>query len=227
MIFKKIISLLLLLSCIFFGNAQEKIVFNIDSLPIKSFKNIGGYQQSKICINGKNKSKIFDDLFLKKMDLKNDISKITIVNNDLHQYLTVGSVLHDGSNWNDVFILGYLRSSRELVKDFITKDSFQTDIGISLGMESEDVIRTMSIIPSINTTKDSIMMLRYYFYDFQDHSYEFYRMPKYMIAFRFVNNRLVKLGFGNYQGFFDQDFSLEGFDYYDEIKEFIKQNYLK
>lgn len=132
--------------------------------------------------------------------------------------------MQDGSNWNDVFVIGYIPTPSDLNSDFIVKDSFQTNIGINLGMKSQDVIKTMTILPSINTSKDSILMLRYYFYDFKDYTYEFYRMPKYMIAFRFMNNRLVKIGFGNYKSFFDKDFNLDGFEYYDESKEYIKQN---
>lgn len=147
------------------------------------------------------------------------------MNKNINQYLSVGSSLRDGSQWNDVFVVG-LYSSLNRKEDFSTKDSFKTINGIMLGMSLDQILKAMVIPPTIKTAKDSIQMLRYYYYyDFKDYYYEFYRLPKFMIAFRFVDNKLTKFGFGNYLGFFDKDFSLDGFEFFDESKEFRNKKY--
>jgi hypothetical protein len=219
----------MLLSLFFFNTclliAQEKIVFDIDSVPIKSLTNIGGYQQKKIFIDGKNKARLFEKLFLKNRDIERDVSNITVVNMDIGEYLSVGSFLHDGSNWNNVFIVGYISPKQILKNDFQTHNLFKTNNGIQLGLDFEKVKKIMEIKPSVNSMKDSTLILKYYFYDFHDYRYEFFGMPKYMIAFRFNNLKLVKLGFGNFFDFFDADFSLDGFGDKEEFDEFIKNNY--
>ena len=48
-----------------------------------------------------------------------------------------------------------------------------------------------------------------------------------MIAFKFINSRLVKFGFGNFFDFYDSDFSLKGFNYHDDVEDFIKNHYNK
>jgi len=52
----KIIILLLPFICTLLTRGQTLPVFNIDSLPIKCLVDIGGYQQEKILINGKNRA---------------------------------------------------------------------------------------------------------------------------------------------------------------------------
>jgi hypothetical protein len=213
----------------FFGTlltkGQTLPVFNIDSVPIKCLVDIGGYQQGKFFINGKNQEKLFDKLFLKNRNVDYDISEITVVNEYLKQYLSVGSFLHDGTNWNNVFVVGYVSPKQMLAKDVLTSNAFKTPTGIELGIEYEIVKTIMKTKPSVDISQDSIAMLRYYFYDLKDYRYEFYGMPKYMIAFRFINNRLVKFGFGNFFDFYDPDFSLKEFNYRDEVEDFIKNNY--
>jgi opacity protein-like surface antigen len=225
MILRKNILLLFTLFSTFLAVGQQKVPFHIDSIPVKSLLTIGGYQQKKIFINRKNQYKKFDKLFWKNRDLKFDKSEITVVNKKVGQYFAVGSQLHDGTNWNHVFIVGYLASKKNKSNDFLTNDLFQADKGIALGMNYNDLKNIMKMEASVNTSKDSIRMLRYYYYDFQDYQYEYYGIPKYMIAFKFVDNKLVKFGFGNYFDFFDNDFSLEGFEYVDEIKEYMKGKY--
>jgi hypothetical protein len=109
-------------------------------------------------------------------------------------------------------------------KDILTSNTFKTPTGIELGIECEIVKKIMKTKPSVDISQDSITMLRYYFYDFKDYRYEFYGMPKYMIAFIFNDNRLVKFGFGNFFDFYDPDFSLKGFNYCDEVEDFIKNH---
>jgi len=212
---------------LFIGSGQVQPSFNIDSVPIKCLVNIGGYQQQKIFINGKNQANLFGKLFQKNRNIDFDISEITVVNKYLNQYLSVGSFLHDGTNWNNVFVVGYVSTKQMLAKDFLTSQTFKTPTGIELGIEYENVKKIMKIKPSVDISQDSISMLRYYFFDFKDYRYEFYGMPKYMIAFKFINSRLVKFGFGNFFDFYDSDFSLKGFNYHDDVEDFIKNHYNK
>jgi len=139
--------------------------------------------------------------------------------------LSVGSFLHDGTNWNNVFVVGYVSPKQMLATGVLTSNAFKTPTGIELGIEHEIVKKIMKTKPSVDISQDSIAMLRYYFYDFKDIRYEFYGMPKYMIAFRFNNNRLVKFGFGNFFDFYDLDFSLKVFNYRDKVEDFIKNRY--
>ena len=153
---------------LFIGSGQVQPSFNIDSVPIKCLVNIGGYQQKKIFINGKNQANLFGKLFQKNRNIDFDISEITVVNNYLNQYLSVGSFLHDGTNWNNVFVVGYVSTKQMLAKDFLTSQTFKTPTGIELGIEYENVKKIMKIKPSVDISQDSISMLRYYFFDFKD-----------------------------------------------------------
>lgn len=216
--------LLLVLICpASWATGQSKMTFHIDSLPVKSLQAIGGYQQKKIFINKTNKSRLFEKLFWINRDPKLEKSEITVINKKTGQYLSVGSQLHDGTDWNNVFIVAYVSPKQNKVADLQTTQLFKTETGIQLGLGYEEIKTIMQIPPSVDISKDSIQMLRYYYYDFHDYQYEYYGIPKYMIVFKFLHGKLIKFGFGNYFDFFDSELSLKEFGHEDEFKEFGKE----
>lgn len=131
-----------------------------------------------------------------------------ILNKTKSQYIRLNSQTTDGY-WSNYFTVGYC--NRNLKKRYvkIDIDKFVAHSKIFLGINEKKIFEFLNKKPTIIRNRKNQRLIKFYWYAKESIDYLYYKIPAYSASFIFVNNKLVKFGFGRYKAELDDDFYIK------------------